>query len=319
MRLRKTHLPRGVAEALWLNASAVNANPFVDSEIEDFLTQASRVAAAFPPEVHEDLYRLRIATGEVRAILVRGLLSGSERDSSPHHRGRGSHASGPFQAEAILAATVLAVGIPICFASQHDGYLVQDVTPVSGGEDSQASYGSQVFLNWHVEEAFLDKRPDLVALLCRRSGQQEAATLIAFPEDIDLPPWAREELLTSHFTFHPDAAHSGSVLAPVQRPVIEADHIGSSFRFDSAFMAVAGKRDGRAARAHGVLERRIQRNAVEIWPMRGDLLLFDNKRVVHARSAFTPSLDGTDRWLQRMTAWRCRVPEVQGSPAWVRV
>ena len=33
---------------------------------------------------------------------------------------------------------------------------------------------------------------------------------------------------------------------------------------------------------------------------RGDLLLFDNKRVVHARTPFTARFDGTDRWLMRV-------------------
>jgi len=33
---------------------------------------------------------------------------------------------------------------------------------------------------------------------------------------------------------------------------------------------------------------------------RGDLLIFDNKRVVHARTPFTARFDGTDRWLLRI-------------------
>ncbi|KAK9807837.1 hypothetical protein WJX72_010669 [[Myrmecia] bisecta] len=39
----------------------------------------------------------------------------------------------------------------------------------------------------------------------------------------------------------------------------------------------------------------------------GDLLLLDNRRTVHARSAFVPRFDGQDRWLQRLwgraTTW----------------
>ncbi|MFV0320670.1 MAG: TauD/TfdA family dioxygenase, partial [Microbacterium sp.] len=32
----------------------------------------------------------------------------------------------------------------------------------------------------------------------------------------------------------------------------------------------------------------------------GDLFLFDNRRVMHARTPFEPRYDGTDRWLQRV-------------------
>jgi L-asparagine oxygenase len=32
----------------------------------------------------------------------------------------------------------------------------------------------------------------------------------------------------------------------------------------------------------------------------GDLLIVDNRRAIHARTAFTPRYDGRDRWLQRM-------------------
>jgi L-asparagine oxygenase len=32
---------------------------------------------------------------------------------------------------------------------------------------------------------------------------------------------------------------------------------------------------------------------------RGDLLLVDNRMVVHGRSDFTPRYDGNDRWLRR--------------------
>ena len=46
--------------------------------------------------------------------------------------------------------------------------------------------------------------------------------------------------------------------------------------------------------AHG---RWAEARALVLEP--GDLLFLDNRRVIHARSAFTPRGDGTDRWLQR--------------------
>lgn len=33
--------------------------------------------------------------------------------------------------------------------------------------------------------------------------------------------------------------------------------------------------------------------------MEGDLLVFNNRRTIHARSPFYPRMDGTDRWLKR--------------------
>ena len=42
----------------------------------------------------------------------------------------------------------------------------------------------------------------------------------------------------------------------------------------------------------------------------GDLLVFDNRRSAHARSAYTPRFDGSDRWLLRALVlesyWKAR-------------
>ncbi|WP_042383860.1 TauD/TfdA family dioxygenase [Streptacidiphilus melanogenes] len=55
------------------------------------------------------------------------------------------------------------------------------------------------------------------------------------------------------------------------------------------------------------LEESLGRCAQSILLGSGDLLLIDNRRSVHGRTAFRPAYDGTDRWIQRVLLLR-RLP-----------
>ena len=44
----------------------------------------------------------------------------------------------------------------------------------------------------------------------------------------------------------------------------------------------------------------VQQSVQGIILKTGDLLIMDNRKVIHSRKPFQPKYDGTDRWLQRM-------------------
>jgi L-asparagine oxygenase len=54
------------------------------------------------------------------------------------------------------------------------------------------------------------------------------------------------------------------------------------------------------ASALAALNEALQRCAVTVELGSGDVLLIDNRRAVHGRSAFRPAYDGSDRWIQRV-------------------
>jgi alpha-ketoglutarate-dependent taurine dioxygenase len=69
-------------------------------------------------------------------------------------------------------------------------------------------------------------------------------------------------------------------------------------RFDAAFTeAVPGDRE--AAQALVELHHRFIAAAREITLDPGEILVLDNRRVLHGRKPFRARYDGTDRWLRR--------------------
>lgn len=57
--------------------------------------------------------------------------------------------------------------------------------------------------------------------------------------------------------------------------------------------------NARARAALDAVRRAAQRACMAVGLEAGDLLVIDNRRAVHGRSAFTPRYDGRDRWLKR--------------------
>lgn len=62
--------------------------------------------------------------------------------------------------------------------------------------------------------------------------------------------------------------------------------------------------------AYGRLKETARRLAVGVWLDAGDLLIVNNSRAAHGRTAYTAVFDGSDRWVQRVYAKR----ELVGCP-----
>ena len=76
-------------------------------------------------------------------------------------------------------------------------------------------------------------------------------------------------------------------------------------RFDPLFTRPATRS---AQHALATLREHLEARAVGVVLEPGDLLLVDNRRAVHARTAFSPRYDGTDRWIQRLLVLQGQVP-----------
>lgn len=68
---------------------------------------------------------------------------------------------------AVITSVMLQLGEVIAFHNEKNGALVQNVVPVPGKETSQSNAGS-VLLEFHIENAFHDNRPDFIGLVCIR-------------------------------------------------------------------------------------------------------------------------------------------------------
>jgi L-asparagine oxygenase len=200
-----------------------------------------------------------------------------------------------------LAIFMSAIGDPIAYEAEGHAYLLQDMAPNKDLAMTQQSQGSKVDLEAHKEQAFSDLAPDYVALGCLVGDPDadtyvlDARTLIDQFDDAEVhqlrqPSWT----LTIDESFKPYVPNPDEVRGPV--PVITGAPWDPTMVIDQDLMR------GVDAESQALLERVIavyqeHRLAYTLEP--GDILLLDNLRAMHGRSAFKARFDATDRFVVR--------------------
>ncbi|HET6705516.1 TauD/TfdA family dioxygenase [Amycolatopsis sp.] len=271
-----------------------------DGHHGDLVEHAAALVTTFPPGLVRALHRYGNGGSLHNVLLVRGLLDGlnvlppSPATTTPATLGPEADA-----AALMLLAVLSLLGEPFTFASLYEGRLVQHVTPVPGREDAQTSEGSDTVLAWHVEDAFTEDRCDFFGLLCLR-GEPGAATLLAPARALDLPAEVGQVLREPRFVVEPDVAHGAGPTPDLPvTAVLSGSREDPEICFDAVYQRPADPADADAADALKVLVAAIDDAAVAHVLEPGQLLIADNRRVVHGRTTFRPRYDGTDRWLLR--------------------
>jgi L-asparagine oxygenase len=137
-----------------------------------------------------------------------------------------------------------------------------------------------------------------LGLLCLR-GDPSAATVFASARSLALDSGWREVLRQPRFAVRPDIAH-GDAADQRAAVAILAGEGDCEILFDPFYMSPLDEGDEEARSALRHLGEAVARAACAQVLQSGDLLVIDNRRVVHARTAFRPRFDGTDRWLMRV-------------------
>lgn len=199
----------------------------------------------------------------------------------------------------ISEKTILSIGEqygfrPMSYANEKDGAIVHQIIPVRGREVSYSNEGSCQF-PFHVEVPHDPNGPDYVALLCLK-GQPNAVTEWVSMESImgilssrSRAALSREEFkLNEGVSFGTNKYHNVSVVRP------------DRFVLDLAEMT------GTTRSAVDALEEikmiiHLKPSLVESHIlMPGDMILMNNRKVVHGRRGFPVNYDGNHRWLQRV-------------------
>ena len=217
----------------------------------------------------------------------------------------------------VLLGIARVMGQPIGFQGLKNGTLVQTVAPTLGGSEGQSNEGSKERFHFHVESAFSPNRASHLLLLCLRSDHEKIATT----ELVDaqaayhaLPADMRKILRESVFvTMAPESFkenHQNKVMSE-PRPIVTGPEEAPEFCFN---MQTTHGLTPEAQAAFSALEKELmlESRMLSLKLRPGDLLIFDNRRVLHARTPFKSRLDGTDRWLRRLYVapdlWAGRVP-----------
>lgn len=307
------------AEQVWATIEKLIDNRDIAGITPDeFVDLALDVTPHLPLRLRQYVteYRRYAPHGDV--VLLHGLLPDSVT-LPPTAAAPWMPPEGSAQGTALLLASVTAMlGEPFNYSTLYDGRIVQNMVPVRKMEFTQTSQSSTGMLDWHCEDSFREDRCDYAGLLCLR-GDPSAASKYAQVKDVHLPPDLVATLREPRFHVRPDPAHvlDGDVsMRPLAILTGSAD--APEIAYDTHHLEQLDKSDAKAATALRELGVGLDKVAISHVMQRGDLLLFDNKRVVHARTPFAARFDGTDRWLMRtmicgsaltFRRWGSRIPD----------
>ena len=281
------------------------------------LAAAPELAHRLPAALVEELRSLRLRES-VPALVVHGLPVDDRRigPTPLDWRDRDEHdASEVHEVYLVLVSALL--GDIFGWSTLQNGRLVHDVLPMPTQEREQSGHGT-VELAWHTEDGFHPHRCDYLMLLGLRN-HDAVPTVVAGIDRVRLTAAHRSVLAQPRFLIRPDTEHlnQARTLAdpgethPMQRMQDAPEPCAVLFghpdqpylRIDPVFMsALPG--DTEAAEALEALTGELERKLVDVALGAGDLLVVDNYKAVHGRSAFTARFDGTDRWLKKAIVTR---------------
>jgi L-asparagine oxygenase len=204
---------------------------------------------------------------------------------------------------------------------EKQGELIHNIVPVAGSEHKKSNESSKLDFGLHVDNAAVEPQPAVLVLSgVRGDAQGEARTYLV--------------------DFRALAAHlDADTVTPLREPAFEM-HTPDSFAGDKKWVgprpALSGPPDApeiwlnlihnvrgttpQAKRALAAVARAVQLPGVidEVCLAPGDVLIINNRRVMHGRRPFVAQYTGTDRWVQRVyihpDLWPWRQP---GASPWL--
>ncbi|ONI78084.1 hypothetical protein ALI144C_32430 [Actinosynnema sp. ALI-1.44] len=288
------------------------AGRYRSAEDHEFVATSPRHAARLPG-------RLLDAVGDFRreetsaALVLRGLvIDDAEIGPTPLRWRQQVTPVSTLRQEMYLLLVGALLGEVFGWETLQDARLVHDVLPMPTEKNQQSGHGT-VRLEWHTEDGFHPFRCDYLLLLGLRNPD-DVPTTVAGVDAVTLSPEHQEVLRQARFLIRPDTEHlkhAGELVAGScevhsmqvmqSSPEPCAVLFGGEqpyLRVDPAFMQpMPGDRDAKEALTALVDQLEQQLRDVVVGP--GDLLIVDNYKAVHGRSAFHARYDGTDRWLKK--------------------
>jgi L-asparagine oxygenase len=206
----------------------------------------------------------------------------------------------------IQAIFIHAISEMISYEAEGHGYLFQDVVPTKSMAQEQTSLSSNIELEIHTEQAFSNVKPDILSLACLR-GDSNALTHI-LPVGILLDQLTSEERsflreplwkigVDLSFKMYGQDFKDGYLRGPL--PILSGPEYDPTLIFDQDLMF------GLTQEANNVIRRIVSiyhKHKLSHCLRAGQIIMVDNRRAVHGRSAFYPKYDGYDRFLIRCFA-----------------
>jgi len=274
---------------------------------EEIVQSGIALMNTLPTSLTSDLIKFKQIGNNSGCFLVKGFPVG-QIPSTPCSQNIASKTDKT--SEVILSAVGSLLGDPVAYRQEKNGQLFHNLFPTKINEFTQTSEGSKVLLESHTELAFHPFSPDFLILFClRQDPKKEACTMFLSAKKIVslLPSEIVDTLKEPLFKTGIDEAwmqHYGkfarqkgnSKITPIFSEAPDLQLV-----WDQDLMQGVTES---AKQAQNFLENIIKKNLEGVYLEPGDVLIIDNKRAMHSRSAFTAFYDGNDRWLQRILILR---------------
>lgn len=202
----------------------------------------------------------------------------------------------PLFADSVIGTISVLFGTLYTFEGKTTNRHIHNIYPIFGDEYTQLG-SSKVALEWHVEDGFHPERPDWVGLFCLR-GDTKAETRIARAKDLMLQVDYVEEARNHIFKLRIDDSFNTETHSTyIPTYIISGAKDDPEIVFDPAYTLVEDDKDVLILNAVSKSADEVQ---CSVTLSSGELLFFDNRRVIHGRTSYNPKMDGQDRWLKRV-------------------
>lgn len=268
---------------------------------DQFWIQLPSILDELHPSVRQLILQFRHGLKAPGALLIRNFPLDLNLPETPEH-GQPPKNKQTFVSEGCLAGISLIFGTPFYYTKETYGKPIHNLAPVKGQETELSSLGSNVDFGWHTDNCYIDCSPDYNFLLCLRSDSEaQAATCVAEARDACqiLPAWAIQELEKHQFITRLSPAWGKKEHWSLPQPVISGPMELPEVRIklgDTKSLTPSGQK------ALNIFAEVLDSPQIAkfVYLKPGDMLLIDNRKIVHGRTPFIPKYDGKDRWLQRL-------------------
>lgn len=277
------------------------SKPLIDispsKEIDLYLSLAKYASSKIPIRIKKILYEFRRKGTENGTLLFKNIPFDKNiktPDNNSFHIGENTILS---RIQAIINEYI---GEMVGYESEGYGRLFQDMVPNKNLSNSQTSLGSKVELELHTEQAFSELRPDFLSLACLK-GDSSAKTYYFHIDQIvrqmtnDEIDYLKKErwMIGVDESFVMNGC-SSNLRGPLS--IFTEKNDNYQLVFDQDLMI--GNTDEATILLNKIIDLYYLYRK-EVILNSGEILLLDNKKVVHGRSVFSPKFDGNDRFIIR--------------------
>jgi len=271
------------------------------TELNSFLEEAEELSLLLPLELSKAIVNFKHVGNTEGCLLIKNLLLDSEIPDTPNVAGIPKKT---FYSEGYLAAISFLLGEPYGYKQESNGDLIHNLFPSQKNQFKQSSDSSKSNLEFHTEIVFHPFSPDFLILVClRQDPDKKAQTLVSSirkvlaenllsQADIDT---LRKPIYRTGIDYSFGNVNTTKANGPTM-PCLYGDVYDQLLSFDLDLM-VGLTPEGASALLK--LKEALQAVSTGVKLEKGDLIIIDNRRVIHGRTPFPAYFDGQDRWLQR--------------------